>query len=311
METLTNQIKSKALELGFCKVGITRAERLTEEAIHLDEWLNRGFHGTMGWMAKNVEKRVDPRVVLPGAKSVISVAMNYYTPFQHSSDKKTGKISRYAWGDDYHEILQTRLEQLLQFIKSIAPEADGRYYVDTGPVMDKVWAQHAGIGWEGKHTNVITQEFGSWVFLGEIILSLELEFDFPATDHCGDCTLCIEACPTDAIVEEYVVDSTKCISYVTIEHRGEVAGELGEKFDNWIYGCDICQDVCPWNHKFSQPTDMNEFEPREFNKAPLLSEIVEMTQEEFSKKFKASPIKRTKVSGLRRNAEVILKNPKL
>ncbi|TAK50784.1 MAG: tRNA epoxyqueuosine(34) reductase QueG, partial [Bacteroidetes bacterium] len=174
-----------------------------------------------------------------------------------------------------------------------------------------VWAQHAGIGWEGKHTNVITQEFGSWVFLGEIILSLELEFDFPATDHCGDCTLCIEACPTDAIVEEYVVDSTKCISYVTIEHRGEVAGELGEKFDNWIYGCDICQDVCPWNHKFSQPTDMNEFEPREFNKAPLLSEIVEMTQEEFSKKFKASPIKRTKVSGLRRNAEVILKNPKL
>jgi epoxyqueuosine reductase len=241
---------------------------------------------------------------------MLCVAMNYYTDVQHLSNSETGKISRYAWGDDYHEILQGRLESLLEFIKQQNPEAIGKVYVDTGPVMDKVWAQRAGIGWEGKHTNVISQEFGSWLFLGEIILNIELDYDVPATDHCGDCTLCIEACPTDAIVEPYIVDSNKCISYLTIEHRGEIAKELGEMFDRWIYGCDICQDVCPWNHKFGQETEVKEFTPREFNKAPLLEEVASITQEEFSKLFRHSPIKRTKVTGLRRNAQVILDTKK-
>ncbi len=306
MQFLTNIIKQKALELGFCKVGIAPIENLGIESERLKEWLNRGYHASMSWMERGFEKRVDPTLILPDAKSMLCVAMNYYTDVQHSSNIETGKISRYAWGDDYHEILQTRLELLLEFIKQQKPETAGKVYVDTGPVMDKVWAQRAGIGWEGKHTNVISQEFGSWLFLGEIILNIELESDFPATDHCGDCTLCIEACPTDAIAEPYVVDSNKCISYLTIEHRSEIAVELGEKLDRWIYGCDICQDVCPWNHKFSTETEMKEFFPRECNVAPDLYELTTITQEDFSNRFKNSPIKRTKVSGLRRNSKLIL-----
>lgn len=302
---LTKEIKLKALELGFSKVGIARAERLDEESRHLQEWLNRGCHGTMEWMSRNVEKRSDPRTIVPNAQSVVCVAMNYYVGVEHSSDSETGKISRYAWGDDYHEVMENRLEKLLEFIKGKSSKALGKVYVDTGPVMDKVWAQRAGIGWEGKHTNVITQEFGSWVFLGEIILNLELEYDSPATDHCGSCTLCIEACPTQAIVEPYVVDSNRCISYLTIEHRGEIVVELGEKFDRWIYGCDICQDVCPWNLKFAAPTTLREFHPREYNVAPNLPEWSEMTQEEFNRKFKGSPIKRTKHSGLQRNVKAV------
>src|SRR5712692_1902173 len=221
--TLTQEIKSKALELGFCNVGIARAERLEKEGGLLIEWLARGYHGTMEWMVRNLDKRVDPQHVLPGAKSVIAVAMNYYTDVQHSDDEKSGKVSRYAWGDDYHDVLKERLEKLLDFIKSKDGDVEGKVYVDTGPVLDKVWAQRAGIGWEGKHTNLITREYGSWVFLGEIIINRELDYDPPATDHCGSCTLCIEACPTDAIVEPYVLDSNLCISYLTIEHRGEIA----------------------------------------------------------------------------------------
>lgn len=306
MQSLKNIIKEKAFELGFCKVGIAPITRLDAESLQLQEWLSRGYHASMSWMERGFEKRIDPTLILPEAKSMLCVAMNYYTPVQHSSNIESGKISRYAWGDDYHEIIQKRLETLLEFIKQQKPETVGKVYVDTGPVMDKVWAQRAGIGWEGKHTNVISQEYGSWLFLGEIILNIEFEYDFPTTDHCGDCTLCIEACPTDAIVEPYVVDANKCISYLTIEHRSEIAKELGEKFDKWIYGCDICQDVCPWNHKFGQETEMQEFSPREFNQAPLLEELASITQEEFSKRFHRSPVKRTKVQGLRRNAQVIL-----
>jgi epoxyqueuosine reductase len=305
MNTLTNEIKDHALKLGFCKVGIAKPERLTEESKRLDAWLSRGYNGTMNWMARNVEKRGDPRNVMQDAQSVLVVAMNYYTDVQHSDDESTGKISRYAWGDDYHDVLTTRLEKLMAFIQSKVPSAVGKVYVDTGPVMEKVWAQRAGIGWIGKHTNTITQEFGSWVFLGEILLNIPLDSDAPAIDHCGSCTLCIDACPTDAIVESYVLDSNKCISYLTIEHRGAIAEELGEKFYRWIYGCDICQDVCPWNEKFSQPSDMKEFQPREFAVAPLLDEVTAMTEEEFSKKFHKSPIKRTKHSGLLRNAKTV------
>ncbi len=282
-------------------MGIAQAEPLDEEAKQLQEWLNRGYHGTMNWMNRNVEKRTDPRSIVPGAKSVICVAMNYYTPMQHVNEPSVGKISRYAWGDDYHDVVTERLKKLYAWLQEEFPEVEGRYYVDTGPMMDKVWAQRAGIGWIAKHTNVITQDVGSWVFLGELITTLDLEYDAPATDHCGTCSLCIEACPTGAIVESYVVDSNKCLSYLTIEHRGEITGEVTGQFENWIYGCDICQDVCPWNHKFSTETGEVGFKPREWNVAPSLDEWKEMTQEEFSGKFKGSPIKRTKLSGLKRN----------
>lgn len=283
------------------KVGIAKAEPLGEEAKHLQEWLSRGYHGTMDWMNRNTERRTDSCRILPGATSVICVAMNYYTPTRHVNEQGVGKISRYAWGDDYHNVVTERLKKLYAWLQQEFPGVVGRYYVDTGPMMDKVWAQRAGIGWIAKHTNVITQEVGSWVFLGELITTLELEYDEPATDHCGTCSLCIEACPTNAIVEPYVVDSNKCLSYLTIEHRGEIAGKVTEQFENWIYGCDICQDVCPWNHKFSTETGEQAFKPREWNVAPSLNEWKEMTQEEFSSKFKGSPIKRTKLAGLKRN----------
>jgi epoxyqueuosine reductase len=191
-------------------------------------------------------------------------------------------------------------------VKSKEPSAQGEVYVDTGPVMDKAWAQRAGIGWEGKHTNVITQEYGSWIFLGEVILNIQLEYDVPATDHCGSCTLCLDACPTDAIVEPYVLDSNRCISYLTIEYHGEISSELGSKFNGWIFGCDICQDVCPWNERFSTPTSSAAFAPRKDNIAPSLHSVVEMTQAEFNERFKGSAMKRTKLSGLSRNARVAL-----
>jgi epoxyqueuosine reductase len=257
-------------------------------------------------MARNADRRGDPREILPGARSVLSVAMNYYTEGRHSDDPDAGKISRYAWGDDYHDIVKPKLLELLAYIQTNVPGTEGVVYVDTGPVLEKAWAARAGIGWEGKHTNVITQEFGSWVFLGEIILSIELDYDAPATDHCGTCTLCIEACPTDAIVEPYVLDSNLCISYLTIEHRGEIAAGLGEKFDRWIYGCDICQDVCPWNEKFSIITSAGGFAPRAATIAPELNHVAEMQQDEFSRTFSKSPVKRTKLSGLRRNAATVL-----
>jgi epoxyqueuosine reductase len=308
MVSAGEKLKQKALELGFTKVGIARAEQLDEEATHLQEWLSHGYQGSMDWMKRTVEKRIDPGNIVPGAKSVICVALNYYTAAQHSHDPAVGKISRYAWGDDYHDILTGKLKELWGWMQTEFPGIDGRYYVDTGPVMDKVWAERAGIGWIAKHSNVITQEYGSWVFLGELITTLELEHDSPATDHCGTCTLCIEACPTDAIVQPYVVDATRCISYLTIEHRGEILGEVANHFENWVYGCDICQDVCPWNEKFSTETDQSGFHPRSWNVAPVLKELKEMTQEEFTAKFKASPIKRTKREGLARNAAIVLEH---
>lgn len=307
--SLTDRIKSKALELGFSKVGVTRAVELEQEGRLLREWLSRNYHGTMEWMARNFEKRISPQEVLPNARSVVSVAMNYYTSLQHVSDPAIGKISRYAWGDDYHDLMKDRLDQLLGFIKTDKPEANGKAYVDTGPVMDKVWAVRAGIGWQGKHTNVITREFGSWIFLGEIILDIPLEYDEPSADYCGTCTRCIDACPTHAIVEPYVLDSNLCISYLTIEHRGDLPETLASYFENWIYGCDICQDVCPWNKKFSQPTAENAFLPREENLAPRLEILAEMEEDEFRERFRGSPIKRTKHTGLIRNVRALLKEP--
>jgi epoxyqueuosine reductase len=306
--TLTEQIKSKAIELGFSKVGIAKAEALPEDGEHLKEWLHRGYHASMKWMGENFEKRIDPHKILPGARSIISVAVNYYTDVKHHPTQDEGKVSRYAWGDDYHIHVTARIQKLFECIKQMAPESAGRFYVDTGPVMEKAWAERAGLGWRGKHTNLITKEYGSWVFLGEIISTLELEYDTPMEDFCGSCTACLDACPTKAITEPYVVDSNKCISYLTIEHRGEIDKSFAPFFDQWVYGCDICQDVCPWN-KFQQQTEDKEFAARDGNVTPSLSGLCSLTQEDFSKKFKKSPIKRTKREGLRRNAEFIKHRP--
>ena len=308
MRSAAEKVKKKALDLGFTEAGIAKAGPLKVEAGHLEEWLGRGYHATMAWMSESREKRIDPGNIVPGAKSVICVALNYYTPFRHPDDADVGKISRYAWGDDYHEILTGKLKRLWSWMQSEFPGVEGRYYVDTGPVMDKVWAERAGIGWIAKHTNVITRSHGSWVFLGELITTLDLDADEAATDHCGTCTLCLEACPTGAISEPYVVDSNRCISYLTIEHRGEIPEDVTDHFDRWIYGCDICQDVCPWNQKLSMETQEGGFQPREGNVAPLLEEWRGMTQEQFARRFKGSPIKRTKRDGIVRNVEVVLAN---
>src|ERR1700730_4928875 len=243
------QIRAHAIELGFHKVGITRAENLSTEQKQLAAWLQRGYHGEMNWMTREPGQRTDPRLIFPEARSVVAVAVNYYTPHQHSDNSASGKVSRYAWGDDYHEVVGDKLRELLSWIKEQWPAADGKVCVDIQPIMDKAWAVRAGLGWIGKHTNLITPEFGSWVFVGELLLNLELEYDKQQVeDHCGTCTLCLDACPTGAISEPYVVDSRACLSYATIELRAEeIPPLLAEKMEGWLYGCDICQDVCPWN----------------------------------------------------------------
>jgi epoxyqueuosine reductase len=308
-EDLKSRLREKAKELGCSSIGVARAEHLSDGSLHLTEWLRRGYQASMGWMERNVEKRTDPTNIVPNARSVISVAMNYYTDAQHSENPLTGKISRYAWGDDYHDVLGERMDQLQRWLEEQVPNSTCRWYVDTGPVMDKAWAVRAGIGWLGKHTNVITKEFGSWVFLGEIITDIALEPDEPIADFCGTCTACLEACPTGAIVEPYIVDSNRCISYLTIEHRGPIAEEFHPMLNNWVYGCDICQDVCPWN-RFQKVSSEKAFEPRSHNLNPPLAELSELSDEEFRTRMKRSPMKRTKSEGLRRNARAVLERDK-
>lgn len=304
----SEEIKKKAYSLGFQKIGIVPASALTTEAVNLREWLVRGFHGQMAWMARDPQQRADPRLLLPSAKSVICVALNYFHPEKHSHDPATGKISRYAWGDDYHDVLRDKLKQLLTWIGASEPEVEGKICVDTAPMMDKAWAVRAGFGWIGKHTNLITKDYGSWVFLGELLVSIELEYDsMIEADHCGKCTACIEACPTEAIIAPYQLDATRCISYGTIELRDETLPEpIASHLENWIFGCDICQDVCPWT-RFSKETAEERFSPRPGLVTPNLQQIAEMTQEEFSSFFSKSAIKRTKLSGLRRNALAVRK----
>lgn len=308
VKLLTEDIKRKALELGFNKVGIVPAEALTEEGARLREWLARGFHGQMkymeaGYLGRDPNLRADPRLLLPSAKSVVCVALNYYWPEQHNGDPDAGKISRYAWGDDYHDVLRDKLKTLLAWIQQQQPEIEGKICVDSSPMMDKAWAVRAGIGWLGKHSNVITKEFGSWVFLGELLLSVELEYDsLIEPDHCGKCTACIDACPTGAIIAPYQVDGTRCISYGTIELREpELPEPIRSNLEGWVFGCDICQDVCPWS-RFSKPTGEERFAPREGIVEPKLQELVAMSPEEFSTRFRKSPVKRTKLAGLQRNA---------
>jgi epoxyqueuosine reductase len=307
LRRLSNEIKQRALAEGFDKVGIVRAEALTHERQHLEEWLTRGYHGDMKWMGRDAHKRTDPRELFPGARSVVVVALNYYTQHKHSDDTDTGKVSRYAWGDDYHDVMTEKLRALLSSLQQQIPCLEGKICVDIQPMMDKAWAARAGLGWIGKHSNLITRELGSWVFIGELLLNIDLEYDSePVEDHCGSCTLCLEACPTNAITEAYVVDSTRCISYGTIEVRDERLPEIVEdNLENWLYGCDICQDICPWN-RFEQPTSERRFEPRSGNVSANLSGILELSPETYAERFRGSAMKRTKLSGLQRNARALL-----
>jgi epoxyqueuosine reductase len=303
---LTDIIKQRARFEGFDKVGIVHCEALQEEGRHLKEWLSRDFQGEMSWMQRDVARRIDPGQIFPGARSVVVVALNYFTSAKHHNDPATGKVSRYAWGDDYHEVVSQKLRSLLSWIKEVVPAAEGKVCVDIQPVMDKAWAVRAGLGWLGKHTNVITPEFGSWVFIGELLLNLNLAYDTEQIeDHCGTCTLCIDACPTDAITEPYVLDSNKCISYATIELRApDLPKQVSENLSGWLYGCDICQDVCPWN-RFEQPTREASFEPRDGNVNASLSEIESLTPETYAQRFRGSAMKRAKLWGLQRNARAL------
>ena len=306
MSKLTNQIViEKAKQLGFDLVGFAKADLLDEETKSLETWLDRGYQATMSYMEKNFSKRKDVKQVLPNAKSVISLALNYYTPDNHSNEKNLGKVSRYAWGKDYHLIIWQKLDELESLLKEVDPEFESISYVDTGPVMDKAWAVRAGIGWMGKHTNIISPNIGSWFFIANIITNYEFDYSEMITDHCGTCTACIDACPTKAIVTEYVVDANKCISFQTIENKNEIPVELKGKFDNWIFGCDICQDVCPWNQKFSVVTSEKDFYPQ--NKEFGLAAVLEMDDKSFKERFTESPIKRTKLKGLQRNAKFLFK----
>lgn len=303
----TSSIKERALAEGFHKVGVVRAEPLAEEVPRLKEWLARGYHGEMSWLARDVEKRLNPRELFPEARSIVVVALNYYTPDQHQDNSNTGKVSRYAWGDDYHDVLKQKLETLLAWIREREPTAAGKVCVDIQPTLDKAWAVRAGLGWLGKHTNVITPEYGSWVFIGELLLNLDLETDVARVeDHCGTCTLCIDACPTQAITEPYLVDSNRCISYATIELRApELPAPVRQGLSGWLYGCDICQDVCPWN-RFEQKTDERQFAPREGYINADLEEILELTPETYAVRFRGSAMKRAKLAGLQRNARAVL-----
>jgi epoxyqueuosine reductase len=296
-------IKAQALALGFHKAGIAAAEKLETESENFSAWLRLGYHADMAWLERAPLRRTDPREIFPAARAMVCLALNYYTPHQHTNAPGTGKISRYAWGDDYHDVVGEKLKELLAWIKTRWPEAEGKACVDIQPVMDKAWAVRAGLGWLGKHSNVITREYGSWVFLGELLLNLELAYDAERVpDHCGSCNACLDACPTQAIVAPYVVDSNRCLSYATIESR---APELPvSNTDGWLYGCDVCQDVCPWN-RFQQDTDEARFTPRPGLVDADLPEILELTPETYAARFRRSAIKRAKLSGLRRNARAL------
>jgi epoxyqueuosine reductase len=308
--SLTHRIKERARELGFDLVGVAPVGPAPELLFYKD-WIAAGYAGKMEYLTRNVDKRGGESEIIPDAKSVIVCAMVYHTEYPRSTemhDPKRGWISRYAWGDDYHEILKTKLFELLAFIKTeSAEEVVGRVYVDTGPVIDRVYAKYAGIGWFGKNTCIINQQKGSWFFIGEIITNLELEYDVPVPDRCGACNRCIEACPTDAILEPYVLDARKCISYLTIELREEIPLELRDGIGNHIFGCDICQDVCPWNRK-APVTESPEFQPRENFFHPDLRKLAKLSAEDFSETFHKSPIKRTKRRGLLRNVAVAMGN---
>ncbi|MFT4603464.1 MAG: epoxyqueuosine reductase [Rhodothermales bacterium] len=305
---LATALKERAKELGFLACGISKAEPLDQEAKDLEAWLHAGRHGTMKWMENHFDKRIDPTLLVPGAQSVISVIDNYYQPTTPTATPATGRISRYAWGDDYHVVMKERLAELYAWLEDAVGEVSGRVFVDSAPVMDKAWARRSGLGWIGKHTNLITQAAGSWYFIGEMIVDVPFPPDGPTTDHCGSCTRCIDACPTDAITAPYQLDAKRCISYLTIEYRGEdLPEETASEIGNWIYGCDICQEVCPWN-RFSQPTSEPGYSVREALPETSLSSWEELDIEAFRLLFRKSAAKRTKYAGLMRNVRNAARN---
>jgi epoxyqueuosine reductase len=303
---LTNEIViQKAKSIGFDLVGFANAEKLENEIRNLKDWLKLGYQGGMSYMERNIDKRKAVSKILPDAKSIISLSLNYFTQHQYSNNKQKGKVSRYAWGKDYHLIIWEMLENLEEQLCDIDQKFKCTSYVDTGPVMDKVWAVKSGIGWMGKHSNIINRNYGSWFFIANIITNAEFNYAEPIPDYCGSCTACIDACPTDAIVQDYVVDSNKCISYLTIENKGDIPGEFKGKFENWLFGCDICQEVCPWNIKFSETTFVKDFQPKNDNKEIDLNDIDALDDKEFKERFSGTPISRTKLKGLKRNAKFL------
>ena len=307
-QQLAREIKQEATRLGFDACGVSKAERLDDEARRLEQWLLDGRQASMGWMERNFEKRIDPRELVEGAKSVVSVLHNYYQPVEHGEAPDVGKISRYAWGDDYHDVMKEKLYRLYNWLDEHTGGIGGRVFVDSAPVLDKAWAQRSGLGWMGKHSNLISRELGSYFFIGEMIIDVPLAPDGPLPDYCGSCTRCIDACPTDAIYQPYAVDANRCISYLTIEHRGDSLPEpLKPQVGNWIFGCDICQDVCPWN-KFKRPTSEPRYLPRPGVTDTELREWVELDLEAFRKRFRKNPVKRAKFEGFARNVRVALKN---
>jgi epoxyqueuosine reductase len=303
-EQHTAIVKSEAKRLGFEYCGISKAEFLEEEAPRLEKWLKEKMQGEMKYMENHFDMRLDPTKLVPGAKSVISLLLNYF-PDQKQEDETAPKISKYAYGEDYHFVIKRKLKELLfVFQEKIGKNIEGRIFVDSAPVMDKVWAKKSGLGWIGKHSNLLNRETGSFFFIAELILDLELIPDSPMGDFCGTCTQCIDACPTDAIVSPYLVDGSKCISYFTIELKGNIPTEQKGKFDNWAFGCDICQDVCPWN-RFSKPTNEKSFQPSEKLMSMNKKEWEEITEEIFQELFKKSAVKRTKYEGLKRNVRFL------
>lgn len=294
----TQIIKAEAKRLGFLSCGISKAGFLEEEAPRLEKWLNQNHHGKMDYMTDYFDKRLDPTLLVPDSKSVITVLLNYYPPDFQNADSY--KISKYAYGKDYHSVLKKKLKKLLRAIRTEIGDVSGRAFMDFAPVMEKSWAAKSGLGWIGKNANLITQKTGSFYFIAELILDLELEYDNPTTDHCGSCTACIDACPTEAIVAPYVVDGSKCISYYTIELKENIPQEMKGKLDDWMFGCDVCQDVCPWN-RFSKAHSEPLFTPYPELLSYSKKDWEEITEETFAKVFTNSPLKRTKLEGLKRN----------
>ena len=298
-QQLTYSIKNKALELGFESIGIAQAGFLEEEAPRLEKWLKNGYHGKMSYMENHFDKRLDPTKLVPGAKTIISLAYNYFPEKKQNPD--TYKIAKYAYGKDYHFVLKDKLKELLKFITDNIGEIQARVFTDSAPVLERAWAKKAGLGWEGKHSLIIQKQKGSFFFLAEIILDVELTYDKPfTTDHCGSCTRCIDACPTEAILPDKMLNASRCISYFTIELRDELPAEMRGKFQDWMFGCDICQDVCPWN-RFALPHTENFFNPHPDLLNMTKQDWEEITEDVFREIFRKSAVKRTKYSGLKRN----------
>ncbi len=309
LENRTHFVRETAKHLGFDACGFARARRLTEEERRLEEWLSAGRQGTMHWMENHFDKRIDPTKLVPGAKSVVSVLCSYNQDFStiHPGKDHKPKISKYALGEDYHLVLKEKLYKLFRLTEEYIGGLEGRVFTDSAPVLDKAWAVQSGLGWVGKNSNILNKKLGSWFFIGEMIIDAEFVYDNPVTDHCGTCTRCIDACPTDAIYEPYKVDGSKCISYLTIELREKIPSEYHENIGEWIFGCDICQDVCPWNRKAKKGS-----EPRIMANDDLLGHEItfweELDLKEYRDLFRKSAVKRTKYEGLKRNIAIVSHN---